>query len=100
MSTSEKRGRTGRLPPIRCYPEEEAKVRKKAAERQQSVGQFMLDAALARTSGKRSTDRLINELLQLGRQQRELFMQGSGALQAEYQMLMTQITSAIKRLGN
>lgn len=46
MSRSEQRRRTGWLPAIRCFEEEEALVREKANDSEMSIGQFMLAAAL------------------------------------------------------
>ena len=99
MSHSETRRRTGRLPPIRCFPEEEAAVREKAADCAMSVGAFMLRAALGRPTRMRINDHIVGELRRLGAQQKELFRQGGGVLQQEYATLLAEITRAIVRMA-
>lgn len=100
MSMSEKRKRTGLLPPVRCYEDEELTVREKATDCGMSVGQFMLCAALGRRTKTRVDEHILNELRLLGGQQKALFRQGGGALQHEYAALLAEITRAITRLGS
>ena len=62
MSRSEQRRRTGWLPAVRCFDEEELLVREKAHDCGMSVGQFMLNAALQRQTRSRIDAHIINEL--------------------------------------
>ncbi|CAG9261020.1 conserved hypothetical protein [Burkholderia diffusa] len=100
MSKSEQRLRTGRLPGIRCYEDEEALVREKAADCSMSVGQFMLAAALGRPTRSRVDSRIINELRRLGGMQKHLFNEGGKAHSTEYANILVQIREAIRRIGN
>ena len=100
MSHSEQRRRTGWLPAIRCFEEEEALVREKAHDSGMSIGQFMLAAALKRQTRSRIDAHIINELRRLGGLQKHLFSQGDGALSREYANVLVEITNAIKRIGH
>lgn len=100
MSHSEQRRRTGWLPAIRCFEEEEALVREKAQDSGMSIGQFMLAAALKRQTRSRIDAHIINELRRLGGLQKHLFSQGDGALSREYANVLVEITNAIKRIGH
>ncbi|SDA32817.1 hypothetical protein SAMN03159355_04536 [Pseudomonas sp. NFPP10] len=99
MGRSEQRRRTGSLPAIRCFEEEEALVREKAHDSGVSVGQFMLAAALKRQTRSRIDSHIINELQRLGGLQKHLFTEGSGVLSKEYANVLVEITEAIKRIG-
>lgn len=99
MSHSEQRRRTGWLPAIRCFEEEEALVREKAHDSGMSIGQFMLAAALKRQTRSRIDAHIINELRRLGGLQKHLFSQGDGALSREYANVLVEIADAIKRIG-
>lgn len=99
MSRSEQRRRTGWLPAIRCFEEEEALVREKAHDSGMSIGQFMLAAALKRQTRSRIDAHIINELRRLGGLQKHLFSQGDGALSREYANVLVEIADAIKRIG-
>ena len=66
MSRSEQRRRTGWLPAIRYFEEEEALVREKAHDSGMSVGQFVLAAALKRQTRSKIDSHVINELRRLG----------------------------------
>lgn len=100
MSHSEQRRRTGWLPAIRCFEEEEALVREKAHDSGISIGQFMLAAALKRQTRSRIDAHIINELRRLGGLQKHLFSQGNGALSREYANVLVEIADAIKRIGH
>jgi hypothetical protein len=100
MSKSEQRQRTGRLPPIRCFEEEETLVREKAADCSKSVGQFLLDAALKRQTRSKVDSRIVNELRRLGGLQKHLFNQEGGAHSKEYAMILIAIREAISRIGS
>jgi hypothetical protein len=100
MSHSEQRRRTGWLPAIRCFEEEEALVREKAHDSGMSIGQFMLAAALKRQTRSRIDAHIINELRRLGGLQKHLFSQGDGALSREYANVLVEIADAIKRIGH
>ncbi|WP_433784732.1 plasmid mobilization protein MobA [Pseudomonas frederiksbergensis] len=99
MSRSEQRRRTGWLPAIRCFEEEEALVREKAYDRGMSVGQFMVATALKRQTRSRIDSHIINELRRLGGLQKHLFTEGNGVLSKEYATVLVEITEAIKRIG-
>jgi hypothetical protein len=98
MSHSEQRRRTGWLPAIRCFEEEEALVRQKAQDSGMSIGRFMLAAALKRQTRSRIDAHIINELRRLGGLQKHLFSQGDGALSREYANVLMEIADAIKRI--
>jgi hypothetical protein len=100
MSLSEQRRRTGWLPPIRCFKEEEALVREKAYDSGMSVGQFVLAAALKRQTRSRIDSHIINELRRLGGLQKHLFTEGGGVHSKEYARVLVEITEAIKRIGD
>lgn len=99
MSRSEQRRRTGWLPAVRCFEEEELLVREKAHDCGMSIGQFMLAAALQRQTRSRIDAHIINELRRLGGLQKHLFSQGGGTLSREYANVLVEITEAIKRVG-
>jgi len=99
MSRSEQRQRTGWLPAIRCFEEEEARVREKAHDCGMSVGQFMLSAALKRQTRSKIDSHVINELRRLGGLQKHLFTEGNGVLSKEYANVLVEITEAIKRIN-
>lgn len=98
MSNSEKHRRTGRLPALRCYEDEEALVREKAADCNMSVGQFTLAAALGRPTRSQVDGHILNELRRLGGLQKHLFNQGGGVLSKEYAAILVEIRQAIARL--
>ncbi|MCQ4313896.1 mobilization protein [Pseudomonas stutzeri] len=98
MSRSEQRRRTGWLPAIRCFEEEEALVREKAHDSGMSIGQFMLAAALKRQTRSRIDAHIINELRRLGGLQKYLFRQGDGVHSREYANVLVEIADAIKRI--
>ncbi|KOY00963.1 plasmid mobilization protein MobA [Pseudomonas nunensis] len=100
MSRSEQRRRTGWLPAIRCFEEEEALVREKAHDSGMSVGQFVLAAALRRQTRSKIDSHVINELRRLGGLQKHLFSQSDGALSRVYANVLVEITDAIKRIGH
>lgn len=77
MSDSEKRRRTGLLPSIRCFEDEEEAVREKASDCGMSVGQFMLAAALQRRTKSKVDKKILNELRRLGGLQKHLFTEGA-----------------------
>jgi len=99
MSRSEQRRRTGWLPAIRCFEEEEALLREKAHDSGMSVGEFVLAAALKRQTRSKIDSHVINELRRLGGLQKHLFTEGNGALSKEYANVLVEITEAIKRIG-
>lgn len=99
MSTSEQRRRTGRLPPIRCFEDEEETVRQKAYDCGQSVGQFMLAAALNRRTRSKMEGHILNELRRLGGLQKHLFNEGGGKLSKEYAQILVELKTAISRIG-
>lgn len=99
MSRSEQRRRTGWLPAIRCFEDEEALVREKAQDCGMSVGQFMLTATLKRKTRSRIDSHIINELRRLGGLQKHLFTEGSGVFSKEYTNVLVEITATIKRIG-
>lgn len=98
MSNSEQRTRTGRLPALRCYEDEEALVREKASDCGISIGQFMLAAALGRPMRSQVDGHILNELRRLGGLQKHLFNQGGGVLSKEYASILVEIHQAIARL--
>lgn len=100
MSKSEQRRRTGRLPPIRCFDEEEDIVRQKAYDCGQSVGQFILAAALGRQTRSKIDGHILNELRRLGGLQKHLFNEGEGKLSKEYAQILLELKAAISRIGN
>ncbi|AVE06492.1 mobilization protein [Pseudomonas palleroniana] len=100
MSLSEQRRRTGWLPAIRCFEEEEALVREKTHDSGMSVGQFVLAAALKRQTRSKIDSHVINELRRLGGLQKHLFRQSDGALSREHSNVLVEITDAIKRIGH
>lgn len=100
VSNSEQRRRTGRLPPIRCYEDEEALVREKAADCGLSVGQFMLAAALGRRVRSQIETHILNELRRLGGLQKHLFNEGAGVLSREYAAILVEIRTAIARISD
>jgi hypothetical protein len=100
MSTSENRKRTATLPPIRCFEDEEAIVREKAYDCGQSVGQFMLAAALGRRTRSKVEGHILNELRRLGGLQKHLFNEGGGRLSQEYAQVLVELKAAISRIGN
>lgn len=100
MSNSEQRRRTGRLPPIRCFEDEEKLVRERAADCSISVGQFMLAAALGRRTRSKIEQHILNELRRLGGLQKHLFNQGGGVLSKEYADILVEIRKAIARIGD
>ena len=100
VSNSEQRRRTGRLPPIRCYTEEEDLVREKAADCGLSVGQFMLTAVLGRRTRSKVEAHILNELRRLGGLQKHLFNEGGGKLSKEYAGILVEIRAAIARIGD
>jgi hypothetical protein len=99
VSKSEQRRRTGRLPPIRCYDDEEAAVREKAHDCGVSVGQFMLAAALGRRTRSRMEAHIVNELRRLGGLQKHLFTEGGGVRSKEFAGVLVEIREAIARIG-
>lgn len=98
MSDSEQRRRTGRLPPVRCFEEEEKIVRAKAHDCAMSIGQFMLSAALGRKTMSKTDQHIVNELRKLGGLQKHLFKEGGGLLSKEYSSVLVEIQAAIKRI--
>ena len=100
MSNSEQRRRTGRLPPVRCFEDEEALVREKASDCNMSIGQFMLNAALGRRTRSKVDSHVLNELRRLGGLQKHLFNEGGGALSKEYAAILVAIRDAIARIGD
>ncbi|MCC7005962.1 MAG: NTP pyrophosphohydrolase [Ottowia sp.] len=99
MSNSEQRRRTGRLPPIRCYEQEELLVREKAMDCGLSIGQFLLTAALGRRTRSKVDAHILNELRRLGGLQKHLFNEGKGILSKEYASILVEIRAAIARIG-
>lgn len=99
MSRCEQRRRTGWLPAVRCFEEEETLVREKAYDSGMSVGQFMLAAALKRQTRSRVDAHIINELRRLGGLQKHLFTTGGGELSKEYASVLVEIKAAITRIG-
>ncbi|KIX44648.1 hypothetical protein SY87_19470 [Burkholderia pseudomallei] len=99
MSTSEQRRRTGTLPPIRCYADEEALVRERARDCGMSVGQFVLAAALGRRTRTKIEAHILNELRRLGGLQKHLFNEGGGMLSKEYAAILVELREAIARIG-
>ena len=99
MSRSEQRRRTGWLPAVRCFEEEEKQVREKAHDSGMSIGQFMLSAALKRQTRSKIDSHVVNELRRLGGLQKHLFIEGNGAFSKEYANVLIEITEAIKRIG-
>jgi hypothetical protein len=99
MSQSERRLRTGRLPPIRCHEEDEQLVRQKAADCQQSVGQFLLAAALGRQTRSKVDEHVLNELRRLGGLQKHLFNEGGGKLSRELAAVLVALHKAIARIA-
>ncbi|WP_122794603.1 MULTISPECIES: plasmid mobilization protein MobA [Burkholderia] len=100
MSTSEQRRRTGTLPPIRCYEDEEALVRERARDCGMSVGQFVLAAALGRRTRTKIEAHILNELRRLGGLQKHLFNEGGGMLSKEYAAILVELREAIARIGD
>lgn len=100
MSVSEKRKRTGRLPPVRCFEEEESEVRQKAADCGLSVGRFVLAAALGRPTRSKVEAQIVNELRRLGGLQKHLFTQGDGVMSKEYSDVLVAIQQAITRIAS
>lgn len=99
MSDSEQRRRTGRLPPIRCFEDEEEAVREKARDCGMSVGQFLLAAALQKKTRTKVEAQIINELRKLGGLQKHLFKEGQGVHSKEYAAILMAIQDAISRIG-
>ena len=99
MSTSEKRQRTATLPPIRCYPEEAAEIREKAADCGMSAGQFMVACSLSRQTRSKVDSIIINELRRLGGLQKHLYKESNGGLSAQYSDILEEIKKAIARVG-
>jgi hypothetical protein len=99
MSESEKRNRTGRLPPIRCFEEEERTVREKAADCGLSVGKFVLAAALARQTKSKVDAHIVNELRRLGGLQKHLFTESGGQMSKEFSAVLVEIQKAIARVA-
>lgn len=99
MSKSEQRRRTGRLPAIRCYEQEELLVREKAMDCGLSTGQFLLTAALGRRTRSKVDAHVLNELRRLGGLQKKLFNDGKGVLSKEYASVLVEIRAAIARIG-
>ncbi|OWY40389.1 mobilization protein [Xenophilus sp. AP218F] len=99
MSKSETRQRTGRLPAIRCFSNEEAQIREKAADCGVGVGPFMLACALGRQTRSKVDEHVINELRRLGGLQKHLFNQGGGEFSKEYSQVLVEITKAIARIA-
>ncbi|MEB0222271.1 plasmid mobilization protein MobA [Pseudomonas sp. AB12(2023)] len=99
MSDSEQRRRTGRLAPVRCFEEEEAIVREKAADCGMSVGQFMLSAALGRKTISKVDKHIINELRKLGGLQKHIFTESGGVLSKEFSQVLVDIREAIQRIA-
>ncbi|MDR5663240.1 ribbon-helix-helix protein, CopG family [Burkholderia cenocepacia] len=100
MSTSQQRRRTGTLPPIRCYEDEEALVRERARDCGMSVGQFVLAAALGRRTRTKIEAHILNELRRLGGLQKHLFNEGGGMLSKEYAAILVELREAIARIGD
>ncbi|KIZ49164.1 mobilization protein [Pseudomonas oryzihabitans] len=100
MSDSEQRRRTGRLPAIRCYEDEEKLVRQKAYDCGVSVGQFLLAAALGRRTRNRMEAHILNELRRLGGLQKHLFNEGKGQHSREYAQILVELKAAISRIAN
>ncbi|TOZ67564.1 hypothetical protein DIJ60_01870 [Burkholderia pseudomallei] len=100
MSTSKQRRRTGTLPPIRCYEDEEALVRERARDCGMSVGQFVLAAALGRRTRTKIEAHILNELRRLGGLQKHLFNEGGGMLSKEYAAILVELREAIARIGD
>ncbi len=100
VSNSEQRRRTGRLPPIRCFEEDENVVREKAADCGMSVGQFVLSAALGRRTRSQVDAHILNELRRLGGLQKHLFNEGKGMLSKEYASILVELRQAISRIGD
>ena len=99
MSSSEARKRTGRLPAIRCFEDEEKRVRGLAEQCGMSVGQFLLATALDRQVDTLRLMHVRNELRRLGGLQKHLFNEGRGMLSKEYAEILVQIRDAVARLG-
>jgi hypothetical protein len=99
MSRTEQCRRTGWLPAIRCFEEEEALVREKAHDGAMSVGLFVLAAALKRQTRSKTDSHVINELRRLGSLQKHLCTEGNRALFKEYANVLVEITEAIKPIG-
>jgi hypothetical protein len=100
MSDSEHRQRTGRLPPIRCFEEDEQAVRQKAADCNLSIGQFLLKAALARPTRSKVDQHILNELRRLGGLQKQLFKESGGQMSAELSAVLAEVQKAIARIGS
>lgn len=100
MSTSERRIKTGLLPPARCFKEEEQAIRQKAENAGLSVGAFLVACALRKKIKNRVDKQAISELRRLGGLQKLLFMQSEGQCTAEYQTLLDEIGRAISRLAD
>ncbi|GGM25773.1 mobilization protein [Pseudomonas asuensis] len=99
MSDSETRRRTGRLPAIRCYEDEEDAVRQKARDCGMSIGQFLLKAALGRQTRSKMDAHILNELRRLGGLQKHLFNEGKGVFSKEYSAILIEIRQTIARIG-
>jgi hypothetical protein len=99
MSRSEQRRRTGWLPAVRCFEEEELLVREKAHDCGMSIGQFMLSSALQRHTRSRIDSHVINELRRLGGLQKHLFAVNGGLFSKEYASVLAEIKEAIARIG-
>lgn len=100
MSTSEQRRRTGRLPPIRCFEDEEEIVRQKAHDCGQSVGQFMLATALNRRTRSKVDGHILNELRRLGGLQKHLYNESGGRHSNELAEILVELKQAIIRIGS
>ena len=99
MSSSEKRQRTGFLPAVRCFEEEERAVREKAKDCGMSVGRFMVEAALGRKTKSKIEDHILNELRRLGGLQKHLFTEGGGVMSKEYAAVLVELQAAIARVA-
>jgi hypothetical protein len=99
MSDSERRKRTGRLPPIRCFAEDELAVRQKAVDCNLSIGQFLLKAALGRPTRSKVDQHILNELRRLGGLQKHLFNESGGQMSREFSAVLIEVQKAIARIS-
>ncbi|EJH8054711.1 nikA protein [Salmonella enterica] len=90
-SGSEKRQKT-LLRAVRFSPDEDEVIRKKAEDAGLTVSAYIRSAALNKRVNSRIDDKLLKELMRLGRMQKHLFVEGKRTGDKEYASVLVAIT--------
>lgn len=96
-SGSEKRQKNV-LIAVRFSPEEAEIVREKAESSGQTVSTFIRSSSLDKVVNCRTDDRMIDEIMRLGRLQKHLFVEGKRTGDKEYAEVLVAITEYVNAL--